>query len=72
MVNYTKQSDIKIEVVWGMDNNDTSEYYFESEKEMTAFVDGINEAVGWLDCVVCGDGYEYSSAEEYLKEMDDE
>ena len=47
MVDYTKQSDIKIEVVWGMDNNDTSEYYFKSEKEMTAFVDGINEAVGW-------------------------
>ena len=55
-----------------MDNNDTSEYYFESEKEMTAFVDGMNEAVGWHDYVICGDGYEYSSAEEYLKEMDDE
>ena len=37
---------------------------------MTAFVDGINEAVGWHDYVVCGDGYEYSS-ERYLKEMDD-
>ena len=72
MVDYTKQSDIKIEVVWGLDTNDTREYYFDSEKEKTAFVDGINEAVGWLDCVICGDGYEYSSAEEYLKEMDDE
>ena len=36
MVDYTKQSDIKIEVVWGMDSNDISEYYFESEKEKTA------------------------------------
>jgi len=77
MVDYTKQSDIKIEVVWGMDNNDISEYYFESEKEKTAFVDGINESVGWhgsrsLDYVVCGDGYEYSSAEEYLEEQDSE
>ena len=72
MTDYTKESELKIEVVWGTDNNDTSEYYFDSEKEMTAFVDGINEAVGWLDCVICGDGYEYSSAEEYITEMDDE
>ena len=31
MVDYTKQRDIKIEVVWGMENNDISDYYFESD-----------------------------------------
>ena len=71
-IDYTKKSQYKIEIVWGLDDGVTDEYYFESEKEMTAFVDGVNEAVGFHDCVICGDGYEYSSAEEYIKDMNDE
>ena len=30
--------------------NATTTYEFETEKELSAFLDGVNEAVGWLEC----------------------
>ena len=33
-IDYTKKSQYKIEIVWGLDDGVTDEYYFESEKEI--------------------------------------
>ena len=62
---------LTIEVVWDHGKLIT-EYFYATKKEESAFLDGIHEALGYHNCVVCGRNYKYSTAQEYLKEIDDE
>jgi hypothetical protein len=63
---------LMITIVWGTDKEIKEQYYFDTQKELTAFVDGVLEAEGWHESVIIGDGYEYETIEEWEKEQENE
>ena len=47
---------IKIQIAWGSSKHldDVKEYTFDSEEEYLAFLKGVDESNGWLDCDTIG------------------
>jgi hypothetical protein len=53
----TKQ--YKVVIQWGLTTLPDSEvksYYFDTEKEMESFLDGVHEANGWLEYAIIEEG----------------
>ncbi len=41
--------DIKITIKWGTDKEETKTYTFENKEQAKFFMDGVDEANGWLE-----------------------
>ena len=39
----------EITILWGKDKEDKQTYTFENEHDLDMFMQGVNEANGWLD-----------------------
>ena len=39
----------EITILWGTDKKDKQTYTFENEHDLDMFMQGVNEANGWLD-----------------------
>ena len=39
----------EITILWGTDKEDKQTYTFENEHDLDMFMQGVNEANGWLD-----------------------
>ena len=39
----------QITILWGKDKEDKQTYTFENEHDLDMFMQGVNEANGWLD-----------------------
>jgi hypothetical protein len=49
----------KVVIQWGLTTLPDSEvksYYFDTEKEMESFLDGVHEANGWLEYAIIEEG----------------
>ena len=59
-----------IDIAWGemQQEEDITNYKFNTEEELNAFLDGVNECLGWADYSVIGDGQTYNTIEEWRKE----
>ena len=54
-----KKEKFKVKITWGVTSwgdDQTKTYYFETEKEMESFLDGVHEANGWLDYEIIEEG----------------
>lgn len=50
----SKETPFKVKIVWGSTESNYTEkqpctYSFKTEEELTAFLDGVEEACGWMD-----------------------
>ena len=64
----------KIKVAWGMDKlkENIEEYSFDTAKELHAFMDGVQESLGWHDHEFIGEGQNFKTVEEWEKEYHNE
>jgi hypothetical protein len=49
----------RVIIQWGLitlPDSEVKTYYFETEKEMESFLDGVHEAKGWLDYEIKEEG----------------
>jgi len=64
------ESELKISIVWGVDQDYIEEYFFDNEKEMTAFTQGVEASEGWHKHTIIGKGYDFKTVEEWEKHND--
>ena len=61
-----------ITIVWGernyLNDNPTRTYRFETEQELNAFLQGLNEGQGWCDYATIGQGYMFETVDEWRKD----
>ena len=61
---------IKIKIAWGQSQyeEDIEEYEFDTKEEYFAFMKGVDEANGWMDYSVIGEGEVYETIEDWRKD----
>lgn len=50
-----KRPKFRVKILWGQEHepgDHALSYEFDSERELDAFLYGVDEAVGWLDCEI--------------------
>ena len=63
---------IKVKIAWGQAQyeEDIEEYEFDTKEEYFAFMKGVDEANGWMDYSVIGEGEVYETLEDWRKDND--
>ena len=60
-----------VTIAWGERNlqndNPIRTFRFNTEKELDAFLQGVNECDGWWDYATIGEGYMFETEEEWRK-----
>jgi|TARA_B110000483_G_scaffold30536_1_gene37074 hypothetical protein len=61
-----------VTIAWGERNyqndNPIKTFRFNTEKELDAFLQGVNEANGWFDYATIGKGYMFNTEKEWRKD----
>jgi len=61
-----------VTIAWGERNyqndNPITTFRFNTEKELDAFLQGVNEANGWLDYATIGKGYMFNTEKEWRED----